>query len=368
MDAILRDLVALNMTLRIDVGDYERLVGALGSHEALRAASTRDLVRAGLGPATAARVARARRGNEADEEIRHAEEMDVQIIPFTSPDYPALLRKIVNPPLLLYVQGTLTEHDALSIAIVGSRRASHYGTTQAARLASELATTGLTIVSGFARGIDTAAHRAALDAGGRTIAVLGSGLARLYPTENAPLADEVAANGAMVSEYPLDTAPLRPFFPRRNRVVSGLSLGVLVVEAARRSGALITADWALDQSREVLAVPGRVDRASAGGCHRLIQQGARLVERAQDVLDQLGDVGDALAPLRAQRHAPPPELSDDERRVLKAVGDEPTHIDAVTERCGMPAQNVASLLMVLELKRVVTQLPGKHFVCDAHQA
>jgi DNA processing protein len=288
--------------------------------------------------------------------------MGVSILPFTSPDYPTLLRKVPNPPLVLYVQGTLTEHDAVSVAIVGSRRTTHYGMTQAARLASELAAAGLTIVSGFARGIDTAAHRAALDAGGRTIAVLGSGLARLYPAENAALADEVAASGALVSEYPLDTPPLRPFFPRRNRVVSGLSLGVVVVEAAHRSGALVTADWALDQGREVMAVPGRVDRRSSSGCHRLIQQGARLVERAADVLEQLGDVGAALAPARPKRRAPQPELTADEQRVLEAVGDEPAHIDAVTERCGMPAQNVASLLMLLELKRTITQLPGKHFV------
>jgi len=365
MDAVLRDLVALNMTLRFDVGDYERLVRGLGSHEALRTASARDLVRAGVGAATAARVARLQHSEEPDGELRLAEEMGVQVIPFISPEYPRLLRKIANPPLLLYVQGTLTEHDALSIAIVGSRRASHYGSTQAARLASELATSGLTIVSGFAAGVDTAAHRAALDAGGRTLAVLGSGLARLYPAENAPLADDVAASGAVISEYPLDTRPLRPFFPRRNRIVSGLSLGVLVVEAARRSGALITADWALDQGREVLAVPGRVDRPSAGGCHRLIQQGARLVERAEDVLDQLGDVGAALVPSRARREAAPlPELSDEERRVFEAVGDEPVHIDVVTERSGLPAHNVSSLLMLLELKRVVTQLPGKHFVAN----
>jgi len=359
----LRDLVALNMTLRLGVAEYEQLVARLGGHEALRRASAGDLERAaGLGPKLAAEIPRLLRSAEPGEELRQADERGIDVLPFNAPAYPVPLRRIANPPLVVYLQGRLEPADAVAVAFVGSRRPSHYGITQAGRLASELALRGVTIVSGFARGIDTAAHRAALDAGGRTIAVLASGLARLYPSENAGLADEIVGRGALVSESPLHTPPLRPYFPRRNRIISGLSLGVVVVEAAHRSGALITADWALDQGREVFALPGRVDRKNSHGCHLLIKQGARLIETADDILEGLGDVGAPLRPPRPKAREPMPSLSGDQLAVLKAVGDEPTHIDAITDACALPPQQVASLLMILELKKVVAQLPGKHFV------
>ncbi|MFP4057400.1 MAG: DNA-processing protein DprA [Candidatus Brocadiia bacterium] len=365
-DDVVRDLVALNMTLRFGVADYERLVAALGSHEAVRGASARDLrSHGGLGPKLAAEVARLQRSDEPDEELAQAAERGVAVVPFTHPDYPKALRRIHDPPLVLYVEGGLEPADAVALAVVGTRRATHYGRTQAARLAAELATRGVTIVSGFARGIDTEAHRAALDAGGRTLAVLGSGLAALYPPENAPLAEEVVKDGALVSEFPLHTRPLRPLFPRRNRIVSGLALGVVVVEAGWQSGALITADWALDQGREVFALPGRVDRAASRGCHRLVRDGATLVETADHVLEGLGDVGATLAPPRAKAHAPPLELAGEEATVAAAVGDEPTHIDVITDACGLPAHTVASVLMVLEVKKAVSQLPGKLFVRTA---
>lgn len=361
-DAILRDLVALNMTLRLGMAEYERFVDAFGSHEALMGASAGDLQRVGgVGARLAGEIARLRRGDDPDEELRQAAERGVSVLAFHDPAYPALLRRIHSPPLVLYVEGELAEADAVALAVVGTRHPTHYGATQAARLTSELAARGLTIVSGLARGIDTAAHRSALDGGGRTLAVLGSGLARLYPPENAPLADEISAHGALVSEFPLHTPPWQANFPRRNRIVSGLALGVLVVEAAGDSGALVTADWALEEGREVFALPGRVDRRQSRGCHRLIKQGARLVETAGDIIEGLGAVGEALAPPRPAAAAPALELSPDETAVLGSVGDEPTHIDAITDACGLPPHSVASVLMVLEIKKAVEQLPGKLF-------
>ncbi len=366
---LLRDLVALNMTLRLSVEDYERLSAALGGHEGLRKASAGDIERAAnVGPKLAADIPRLLRGGDPDEELRQAEERSVAIFPFNSPAYPALLRRIPAAPLVLYVQGELQPADAVALAIVGSRFPTHYGTTQAGRLASELAARGMTVVSGLAQGIDTAAHRGALDGGGRTLAVLGGGIVRgLYPADNAPLADEIAAHGAIVSDFPLHTRPQSFTFPRRNRIISGLALGVLVVEADTDSGALITADWALAQGREVFALPGRVTDKRSRGCHLLIKQGAKLVETSGDVIEGLGEVGKALAPPRPRLKEEPLALAAEQQAVYKAVGDDPTHIDAITDASGLPPQQVAGILMVLELKRAVTQLPGKCFVRRAEQ-
>ncbi|MBM4033412.1 MAG: DNA-protecting protein DprA [Planctomycetes bacterium] len=366
---VLRDLVALNMTLRLSVEDYERLAAALGGHEGLRKASAGDIERAAnVGPKLAADIARVLRSGDPDEELRQAAERSVAILPFSSPQYPAILLRIPEAPLVLYVQGELQPADAVALAIVGSRFPTHYGTTQAGRLASELAARGMTIVSGLAQGIDTAAHRGALDGGGRTIAVLGGGLAsRLHPPDNAPLADEISRHGAIISDFPLHTPSLPAYFPRRNRIVSGLALGVLVVEADFDSGALITADWALAQGREVFALPGRVTDKRSRGCHLLIKQGAKLVETSEDVLEELGDVAKALAPPRYKPREEPLALAAEEQAVYGAIGDDPTHIDAITDASGLPAHQVASTLMLLELKKAVTQLPGKHFVRKAEQ-
>lgn len=354
------------MTLRLTAEDCERLAAALGGPEAIRRASASELEqRGGLGPKLAAEAARLLRSDDPDEELRQAAERDIAIVPFISPDYPAPLRRTPEPPLVLYVQGAMEKADAVALAVVGSRFPTHYGVTQAGRLAAELAARGLTIVSGLAQGIDTAAHRAALDAGGRTLAVLGGGIARLYPAENAALADEIAEHGAVISEFPIHTKPRDFNFPRRNRIVSGLSLGVLVVEAALKSGALGTADWALAQGREVFALPGRVTDKRSRGCHLLIKQGARLVETSEDVLEGLGDVGATLAPPRPRAKEQPPALAADQLAVYKAIGDDPTHIDAIADAAGLPAPQVAGTLMLLELKRLVAQLPGKHFVRKA---
>jgi len=365
----LRDLVALNLTLRLGVAEYEQLVARLGGAEALREASTHTLEHeADLGPKLAAEVTRLLRSELPDEELAQAAQAGIEVIPFNAPAYPSLLRVIANPPLVIYVQGQMTADDEVAIAIVGSRRATHYGLTQAARLASELAARGITIVSGLAEGIDTVAHRGALDAGGRTIAVLGSGLRHIWPPVNVGLADEISRSGALISEFPLDTPSLPPFFPRRNRIISGLARGVVVVEASAHSGALITADWALAQGREVFAVPGRIDSRNARGCHRLIKDGAKLIERADDVVEELGELAAGLRPAPArQKPADQPSLSDDERKVIAALTTEPTPMDDIAAACGMPTQVVASLLMVLELKKAVRQLPGKRFVRPEEQ-
>jgi DNA processing protein len=254
----------------------------------------------------------------------------------------------------------LKPDDALAIGIVGTRHGTQYGLRQAERLAGSLARAGLTVVSGLARGIDAAAHRGALAAGGRTLAVLASGVLTIYPPEHDKLAAEVVAQGALLSESPADAQPLGGTFPQRNRLISGLSLGVIVVEAPERSGALITARHAMEQGREVFAVPGQVDSRTARGCHRLIRDGAKLVESADDVLEELGPLVEA-APRDdgpPVRHPAELMLNELEQKVLAAVGSDPTSIDQIIAESGLPVQRVLSTVSVLEMRRLVRRLSG----------
>ncbi len=276
------------------------------------------------------------------------------------PAYPAALCAIADPPLVLAVRGALTADDALAVAIVGARRASEYGRRVAAELATGLAQAGVTVVSGLATGIDAAAHQAALAAGGRTVAVLGTGVDRVYPPWHAGLATDIAARGALVSEFPCGTPPLQHHFPRRNRLISGLSLGTVVVEAAEQSGSLITARCALEQGREVFAVPGPVGRAAHHGPHRLIRDGAILVRSVEDILAELAPALTARvqAARAAAAHA---GLDDGERRVLDAVGIETRHVDDVVRHAGMATATALETLLGLELRGLVQQLPGKRF-------
>ncbi len=255
-------------------------------------------------------------------------------------------------------------NDALSMAIVGARHASRYGLRQAERLASGLARAGLTVISGLARGIDGAAHRGALDAGGRTLAVLGSGVLSIYPPEHQELAADVARQGAVLSEAPPRAAPLSGSFPQRNRIITGMSLGVIVVEAAERSGALISAHHAMEQGREVFAVPGPVDSRTSRGCHRLIRDGARLVESVDDVLEELGPLV-AAAPAadgRSVHHPAELQLNEMEKQVLDAVAVEPTSIDQVVAASRLPVPQVLAILSVLEMRRLVRRLGGSTVV------
>jgi DNA processing protein len=268
---------------------------------------------------------------------------------------------------LLYFRGALTSRDHLAIAIVGSRRSTPYGIRTAERLAAALARVGLTVVSGLARGIDAAAHRGALNANGRTIAVLANGLANVYPPEHEALAHEIVAAGAgaIISEMPMHQVPLAGLFPQRNRLISGLSLGVVVVEATPRSGSLSTARHALEQNREVFAVPGPVDSLASRGCHRLIRDGARLVETVGDILEELGPlVGEVHTGTHETpvRHPAELLLSDQERSLLGELGDEPTSIDELIRRTGLTAAQVLATLSVLEMRRLARRLPGQHFV------
>lgn len=308
----------------------------------------------------------------ATEECKAAGRHGYSILTLTGAEYPALLTQIPDPPLVLYVWGSFDPRDGLALAVVGSRRASPYGLCQGERLAGELAARGLTIVSGLARGIDAAAHRAALAQGGRTIAVLGSGLDTVYPREHRALAARIARSGLVVSEFPLGAPPLPGHFPQRNRIISGLSLGTLVIEATERSGSLISARHALEQDREVFALPGPVEAPGSLGVNRLIQEGAKLVSSADDVVEELrADVRELLAP----ESGPPPgslhsaasslpldPLGADERVVLEALAARGTaDADALSEAARLPVGRVNAALARLELGELVGSFPGGFF-------
>jgi len=279
--------------------------------------------------------------------------------------YPALLGRIDDPPGVLFARGSFEPCDALAVAIVGSRHATAYGRTMAWQLAAGLARAGYTVVSGLARGIDAAAHRGALEAGGRTIAVLGGGVLNVYPPEHDDLATEVAASGAVVGEQPPLMPPFRGAFPQRNRIVSGLALGTIVVQAGDTSGALITARLAGEQGREVFAVPGQVDCRLSRGCHRLIRDGAKLVEHVDDVLEELGPLFEATTSADGRQVRAPAELrlDDVERAVLDAVDDGAgeggaADIDEVVAASGLATSQVLATIGVLEMRRIIRRLPG----------
>jgi DNA processing protein len=296
-------------------------------------------------------------------ELTRVRDFGATVITQESPSYPRSLREIHAPPIVLYVWGELQDRDHHAIGIIGARRTTYYGTESAKKLSYQLAYAGLTVISGLARGIDTAAHHGALAAKGRTIAVIGSGLAKLYPPENAALADKIRnGNGAIVSEFSMDIEPDRQTFPMRNRIISGWSHGILVVEAGLNSGALITAAQALEQGRSVYAVPGHINAPSAMGSNRLIQQGAKLVMDATDILEDLEILLPETKPSPEAATRPLPPLSHEERRVYDAIEATETSIDDITARSDLPSAAVSSTLLQLELKRLVKQLPGKYFV------
>jgi DNA processing protein len=296
-------------------------------------------------------------------ELARIRDFGASVITAESPLYPRQLREIHAPPIVLYVWGELTERDQHAIGVIGSRRTTHYGTESAKKLSYQLAYAGLTVISGLARGIDTAAHQGALAAKGRTIAVIGSGLSKLYPPENAALAEKIASgNGAVVSEFSMTVEPDRQTFPMRNRIISGWSHGILVVEAGLNSGALITASQAIEQNRTVYAVPGHINAPSAHGSNRLIQQGAKLVMEASDILDDLEVLLPEAKPSPQAAARPLPTLTDDERRVYDAIEATETSIDDIATKSDLPSGSVSSTLLRLELKRLVKQLPGKYFV------
>jgi DNA processing protein len=293
-----------------------------------------------------------------------AAEHGIDVLTEAAGDYPRPLRQIHDPPGVLFRRGEPQPQDELAVAIVGTRHATRYGLAQAERLAGSLARTGFTVVSGLARGIDAAAHRGALAAGGRTIAVLASGLLEIYPPEHEKLADEVAASGYIISESPPRMVPLSGAFPQRNRIISGLSVGTIVVEAPDRSGALITARHAYEQGREVFAVPGPVDSRMSRGCHALIRDGAKLVESIDDVLSELGPLAENIQRDDGTILSRPAELTlnEIEQQVLAAIDGSPTPIDTIAATCGLAINRVLSTISVLEMRRLIRRTSGTQVV------
>lgn len=294
-------------------------------------------------------------------ELARIREFGAHVITQADAEYPPLLREIHDPPIVLYVWGQLTERDRHAISVVGSRKTTHYGVESTKKLAYQIAYAGLTIVSGLARGIDTAAHQGALAAKGRTVAVLGCGLLHLYPPENQALAEKIAESGAVVTEFPMTLTPHASTFPQRNRIVSGWSEGLLVVEAGLKSGALITAGQAAEQGRSIYAIPGPIDRPHSAGSNRLIQQGAKLVMSAADLLDDLQILLPQKTTLQTTA-ARTLEFTETEQTVYDAIQETETSFDKITAKSHLPPGVVSSTLLALEMKRLVKQLPGQHFI------
>ncbi|MBK8269837.1 MAG: DNA-protecting protein DprA [Planctomycetes bacterium] len=372
---------------------FGSLLRELGGIDRVLGATVAEMTRVrGIGDNLAARVARERHQIDIDREVELARSRGVHIVCDADPDFPAPLRMMDDPPPCLYVHGKLEANDAVALAIVGSRHCSRYGAEQAERFGGLFGGAGFTVVSGMARGIDTAAHRGAMAAGGRTIAVLGCGLCHLYPPESGELFEQIAESGAAISELPMEIAPDAKNFPPRNRIIAGLSLGVLVVEAARRSGALITARLANEYNREVFALPGRIDMPSAEGCNELIKSGAaKLVTKLEDVLQELGAVGEILSkpafvpsttplregpsiddvstenqpslPFESKPSSPRPalNLTAQETRTLELLESDAMPIEALCEISDLPPAQIASALTGLQLKGLVRRVKGDLF-------
>lgn len=353
--------IVLNMMERVGPVLVRSLVDRLGTVEAILSAGEDDLRGArGVGPELARAIVEQRDRLDVAGELAAAEGMGARVLTPEDAEYPDPLRQIHDPPLALYVQGVLEARDRRALAIVGTRSPSAYGREVAERFAGQLAQAGYCVVSGLAEGIDTVAHRAALRAGGRTLAVLGGALDCLYPASNAELAREVAAQGAVLSEFPLGRRPDRTTFPIRNRVVSGLSMGVIVVEAGLTSGALITARQALEQGRMVFAVPGRIDSARSLGCHALIRSGATLVRCLEDILEEFEFLIPRAAMAGSARgETAGPTLSAEESAVVAALGDGDQGVDALIRATGQRPAAMSALLLGLEMKRVIRMQPGR---------
>ena len=358
-------LIRLNLVPGIGPRLQDLLLSRFGTATGVFQASGTELLHVpGVGAKLSVAITRMRHDESADRELARCREQGISLILRDSREYPAALAETDTAPTMLYCRGNLIPRDALAVAIVGSRRCTMYGRQQAERFAGALARAGLTIVSGLARGIDASAHRGALAAGGRTIAVCATGLNNLYPPEHAQLADEIVRSGSVVSESPLDRGASRGIFPQRNRIISGLSLGVIVVEANRRSGALHTVRHAMEQGRDVFAVPGRIDSLESQGCLDLIRDGATLVRSADDVLESLGPLMQPVATSPGETVHTPRELSlsDQERAVLNLVATDPQPIDTVLKNSELDTSRVLATLTVLEMKRLVRRLPGSFVV------
>jgi DNA processing protein len=358
----------LSLRLAPGIGSvrFLRLVEALGSPEAVLNAPWEQLAAIkGIPEPLAQTIARGELTADPEAELAKLARLGGRVVTLMHEEYPPLLKNVFAPPPLLFVRGDITLCQQGGVAIVGSRAFSPYGRRVAREVARDLALAGKSVISGLARGIDTAAHMAALEAGGHTVGVLGCGLDVAYPPENLELIEDMAVKGAVISEFPLGAPPAAGNFPVRNRVISGLAQAVVIVEAGRKSGSLITARHALDQGREVFAVPGPVGSPQSEGCHDLIRQGARLLSSARDLLEP-GALMPAPRPAqgRASADAPllPLDLPPDWRKVLEVTSVDPVHVDLILRETGLQAQEVTAILVSLEMEGLVEQRPGKHYV------
>ena len=365
----LRYWLALTFAQSIGPITAKKLLADFRTPENIFKASSKELQRVGdIKESRARAITKFDSWDVVDRELEKMDQTGVAALTYADSDYPESLRQIDDAPVLLYMKGRIINEDRFSLGIVGSRQMSMYGKMMAQNFASELAAKGLTIISGLARGIDTTAHKGALQAGGRSIAVLGCGIDTVYPPENEQLIADLAQNGAVISEFPLGTPPNRENFPRRNRLISGLSLGVLIVEAAAGSGSLITASYALEQGKDIFAVPGGITSKNSVGTNALIKKGAKLVQSVDDILLELTPLlkgllragprkmaGDFITDLSGL------EISNEEKAICNALGSEPRHIDAISRETGMATQKLLGIMLGLELKGVVRQAGGKRF-------
>ena len=359
---LLVDYLQVVLTTGVGPQTLERLLDRFGNARAVLGASPTELCEVeGVGVSLARRLRSLEFRERAESVVDFCKATGIRILLPWQPEFPRLLREIPDPPSVLYVRGELRRTDALAIAIVGTRGASQYGRSQAERFARSLARAGLTIVSGLARGIDAAAHTGALEAEGRTIAVLSNGVSEIYPPQHEELGRQIENNGALISEMPPGSKPKKGMFPQRNRLISGLTLGTIVMEAAERSGALITARLAGEHGREVFALPGLVTAPNSRGCHKLIRDGAHLIQDPEDVLDALGPLveGIKVSPEQTVRHAAELQLNEQENAVLQAIGVEPTDINLIVVASGLPVPRVLSTLSVLEMRRLVRRVSGQ---------
>jgi DNA processing protein len=396
------NLLHLSLIQGIGPKTVQFLIQIFGSAEKVINATPEELRKIEkLSPTARERLIQKSLGCPLERELELIHEYGCQIITFYDAAYPPLLKEIDTPPLLLYVRGELKPEDTFSIALVGSRQAKDYGRRVSYQLSYQLAQRGLTVISGFAQGIDTCAHRGALEANGRTIAVLGNGLSLIYPAANSELVEKIVESGALISEFPMGMKPRSENFPRRNRIISGLTLGTVVVEASNRSGALITARLASEQGREVFAVPGEIFSELSIGTHKLIDKGAKLISTVDDLLEELPQHAlrqiSALTPSSVQDKdtqmpqipsnrkseperprintsktiatekaetvpaIPPPDLTADEKTVFDAIETPTSHIDTIVRTTQLPISQVSGVLLMLELKGAIQQLPGKQF-------
>lgn len=360
-DSELINAIRLNLVPGIGPRHQRSLLEYFGDPESIFAASLTELERvSGVGPKLARLIHAARNSDHAEIEVQTCEQKGFRLLRMGTDEYPQNLPEVCDAPLILYCRGELKPQDDLAVGIVGSRRCTLYGTQQAEKFGRALAMAGITVVSGLARGIDAAAHRGALAGGGRTIAVSATGLNHVYPPEHVELAEQVAQSGAIVCESRLDQQPTSGIFPQRNRIISGLSLGVIIIEANRKSGALHTARHAMEQGREVMAIPGRIDSFASDGCNDLIRDGATLIRNIDDVLEALGPLVQPVQTEQQEEVRSPRELAlnEQERQILNLVTSEPQHLDEIIRASDINSSRVLATLTVLEMKRMVKRLPG----------